>query len=223
MRLRSVLLALLPCFVSLAVADQRMFVSTYDWFTPGRHERETEITYDMLRDHTGFAQLEFEYGVTDRWLIAPYILFSSEGGREKFAGLQLEQRYRFGDFHYGRLLPAVYFEVHKENTSPYELEGKLIETYMPNANWIVSGNLILEHRLETGARAEVGYSIGVSRIYRTFNIGFEAKGNFLDNEHLIGPTVGFNINPSSKLLFGAGLAVGHDTVSRLRVLFEKEF
>jgi hypothetical protein len=218
-----VLLSLLCAAATAASAHERYFVFTYDWFTPARYERELEFAYDHFRDGGAFGQLELEYGLTDRWVVAPYILFSHDHGKSKFAGWKLEQRYRFGESGFNKLMPAVYLEVQKENGEPYELEAKLIGSFMPNANWIASGNLIVERKLETGSRAEVGYSAGVARIYPTCTIGIEAKGNFLENQHFFGPTAGFRIGPGSKMLIGAGLGFGKDTQSRVRILLEKEF
>lgn len=213
----------LLALTAIALSDQRYFIQTYDWNTPSRFEREIEFTYDHFRDGTGFGQLELEYGVTDRWMVAPYILFEHDGGKAKIAGFQLEQRYRFGDFHYGRVLPAIYFEVHKDNHESFELEGKLIGSYQPNADWIASGNLIMEQHIEKGAKHELGYAAGVSRIYSNFNVGLETKGNFLENEHIFGPTVGFIVGDRTKLSLGAFHSFGKGDASSVRLLFEKEF
>lgn len=204
-------------------ADQRYFTFTYDWNTPSKFEREFEVTYDHFRNGTGFGQLEFEYGVSDRWMVAPYILFDQDHGKSQIAGFQLEQRYRFGDFQYGRVLPAVYFEVHKENHSSYELEGKLIGSYMPNGDWIASGNFIVEQHVETGAKTEIEYAFGISRIYSNFNVGVETKGSFLENEHILGPCVGFVVGDRMKVSLGAMKSFGKGDVSQVRLLFEKEF
>src|SRR5205085_1293120 len=105
---RTLTVATLAGLAALSFSDQRYFVFTYDWNTPSQFEREIEFTYDHFRDGTGFGQLEFEYGMTDRWLVAPYILFDQNHGKAQVAGFQVEQRYRFGEFRYGRVLPAVY-------------------------------------------------------------------------------------------------------------------
>jgi hypothetical protein len=223
MRFKGLILTALLGATTSAFAHERYFIFTYGWFTPSRFEREFELTYDHFRGGAGFAQVELEYGVSDRWVVAPYALFSQEDGKFKFAGWQLEQRYRFGDFSYGRVLPAVYFEVHKENEEPFELEAKLIGSYMPNARWIASGNLIVERKIESDARTEVGYSVGLARIYKNLSVGVEAKGNFLENQHFFGPAIGFGVGPGSKILLGGGIGFGQDTPARVRVLFEKEF
>lgn len=223
MKLRHAMFAGFVLAAVSAQADERFFAYTYGWFTPAQFERELEFTYDQFRHGDGFGQIEFEYGVTDRWLVAPYLLFSHENGKTELAGWKLEQRYRFGNFAYGKLLPAVYFEVQRENGEPTELEGKLIGSYMPNRDWIASGNFIIEKKLETGAREEIGYSVGAARIFRTYSLGLEAKGNFLENEHIFGPTVGLRIGPGSKVLIAPALGYGKATESRVRILFEHEF
>lgn len=223
MKLRYAIFAGLTLGAATARADERFLAYTYGWFTPAHFERELELTYDHFGHGRAFGQIEFEYGATDRWVVAPYLLFSHENGKTELAGWKLEQRYRFGKFAYGKLLPAIYFEVQRENGEPTELEGKLILSTMPNRDWIASGNLIVEKKLETGAREEIGYSVGAARIFRTYSLGVEAKGNFLENEHSVGPTVGLRIGPGSKVLIAPALGYGKATESRVRLLFEHEF
>jgi hypothetical protein len=223
MNCRLILATGLAAMSALAAAHERFFVFTYDWFTPARFEREFEFTYDHFQSGNGFGQIEFEYGVTDRWVVAPYLLVEHKNGKAKLAGWQLEQRYRLGEFAYGKVLPAVYFEVHKESHKAYELEGKLIGSYMPNSKWIASGNFIVEQKIESGARMEFGYAAGIARIFPKWSVGLEAKGNFLANEHIFGPTVGLNLGLGTKLNIGVGQSFGRAAESRVRVLFEKEF
>jgi hypothetical protein len=211
-------------FVSaVAQAHERYFVYTYDWFTPFKFEKEVELHYTHLRNGDAVGQIEFEYGITDRWVVAPYLIFEKEDGKTKFVGGKLEQRYRFGEFTTGRIMPAVYLEVKKENEEPYEVEGKLIGTYMPNRNWIASANLIAEKEIESGSETEFGYSMGVARIFAKHQIGFEAFGDFSENRHFVGPTVGFRFDKGVKFLVTGALNYTGGGQSQIRLLLEKEF
>jgi hypothetical protein len=208
---------------TLAQAHERYFVYTYDWFTPTRFEKEIELHYTQYRNGDALGQIEFEYGMTERWAIAPYLLFEKEGDTTKFVGAKLENRYRFGDFALKRILPAAYLEVKKENEEPYEVEAKAIFSYMPSREWIASANLIAEREVESGAETEVGYSFGVSRIFRQNNVGFEAFGDFSENRHFVGPTVGFRMRDGMKFLATGAINYTGGGQSQFRLLFEKEF
>src|SRR5207249_725608 len=147
MRVSIALLAVAAILIAPpAGAHERYFTYTYDWFTPSRGEREVEAWWTQKKGGEAAGQIEFEYGLTDRWLAAPYLLFEREhGGEFKLDGWKLEQRYRFGDLAYHKLLPTVYFEVAKEHGEPYELEAKLITSYLfGRRNSVCSTNLTCE-------------------------------------------------------------------------------
>jgi hypothetical protein len=206
-----------------ALADERHFAFTYDWFTPAKFEREIELTYTGFQGGGFFGTFEFEYGMTDRWVVAPYILFEKEGGKTKFQGFRLEQRYRLGDFAIGKVMPSLYFEVNKENDEAYELEGKLIASYMPTWDWIVSANLIIEQEMKSGEKTEVGYALGVSRRLKEFTLGAEAFGNWKENEHLWGPSIGYRFEKGAKLIGTAGIPYSRGATPQFRLLFGMEF
>lgn len=207
-----------------AAADERYFSYTYDWFTPANFEKEMEFKYTGFKGGGFLGEVEFETGVTDRWMIAPYLIFEKpEGGEARFQGFKLEQRFRFGDFAFGRLLPAAYLEVKKENDEPWEIEGKFIVSYMPDAAWIASANLIAEQAVKSGERSEVGYSLGVTRIFSRFTLGAEAFGNWKENEHFWGPSVGLRLGDRAKLIATAGIPYAGSGTPQFRVLVGKEF
>jgi len=220
---RTLTLLLLSSLATVAFADERFFTYTYDWFTPSKLEKEIELGYTGFRNGGFFGTAEFEYGVTNRWVVAPYVLFEKEGGTTKFQGVRLEQRYRFGDFGFGKIMPAAYLEVQKENDEPWELEGKLILSYMPNDNWIASTNLILEQELKSGEKSELGYSVGIARIFDKFTFGAEAFGNWKANEHFWGPSIGFRAADRMKIIATAGIPISRGGTSQFRILLGKEF
>lgn len=217
-------LAFLGALGSLATAHEHYFTYTYDWYTPFRFEKELELRYTHFEGGAGVAELEFEYGVTDRYVVAPYIVFEHEEGKTKFEGWKLEQRLRFGEFAYGRVLPAIYLEVEKENHEAYELEGKLIGTCVPNRNWVLSGNLIASRELESGHDTEWGYALGAARRLTPDNhVGLEAFGEWMDNHHWVGPTFGFGKPHDIKFLGTAGIPIAGGGPFQFRLMLEKEF
>lgn len=207
-----------------SLAHERYFAYTYDWYTPYRFEREVELHWTQFEGGDSSMQLEFEYGATDRWAIAPYLLFEREGGKTKFEGFKLEQRYRFGEFAYGKLLPAIYLEVEKENDHPYELEGKLIGTYLPNSKWVASGNLIFARSLESGAKTQHEYSLGIAHKFAPQRqLGLEAFGSLDSNEHYLGPTFGFGASYNMKVIGTAAAPIAGGGPFQFRLILEKEF
>jgi hypothetical protein len=216
-------LTLLPA--APARADQRFFARTYDWFTPAKGEKELELWWIQENRGEADAQIEFEYGVTQRWVVAPYLLFKREtGGKFEFEGWKVEQRYRFGDFGYHRLMPAVYFEVKKEKEEPYELEGKLIGTYLWGNGWAWSGNLIFEGELKSGEKTKFGYATGISHpIKDGLRGGVELFGNWTEEEHFFGPTLAYRFNPTTQLVVNGGFRVAGPKGGAVTLLFEKEW
>ena len=74
--------ALLFAATGPAAAHRRNFTFTYDWFTPAKNEKEIEFYWTQSTGGNVDAWLEFEYGVTDRYVVAPYLLTKREhGGR----------------------------------------------------------------------------------------------------------------------------------------------
>jgi hypothetical protein len=211
---------------SSAQAHERYFTYTYDWFTPSRGEKELETWWTQRSGGEADGQIEFEYGITDRWLAAPYLLLQRRhGGEFRLDGWKLEQRYRFGDLAYHKFLPAAYFEVKKEHGDPYELEAKLITSYLfGHRNSVWSTNLIFERELKGGEKLEVGYATGVSLpVKDRLRAGVELFGNWTKNEHFIGPTVGYKFAPDTKLLVTAGFKYRGDEGGAVRLIFEKEW
>lgn len=84
---------------------------------------EVELWWTQHEGGAATGLLEFEFGFTNRWTVSPYLIFEREPGEGvKVRGAKLEQRYRFGDFRVGQILPALYFEVKKEESEDWEVE-----------------------------------------------------------------------------------------------------
>jgi hypothetical protein len=208
-----------------AEAHRRNFTATYDWYTAAKNEKELELWWTQAQGGEADFWLEFEYGVTPRWTVAPYLLTKSEhGGKWEVEGWKLEQRYRFGEFSARRLLPAVYLEVVKEEDEPYELEFKGITSYVSGGR-IWSLNLIAEKELEHHRAVEWGYATGVAR--RPFAsglwLGAEFFGNLTKDEHFGGPVLGYSFSSGDHLLLTGGLGLNHRSAGQIRLLFEREW
>ena len=206
-------------------AHDHYFAYTYDWFTPLQYERELEIQWTQFAGGDFRAQIEYEYGVTDRYVVSPYLLFEHGDGKTKFNGWKVEQRYRFGDRGFRKVLPAIYLEVEKENDEKdYELEGKLIGTYLPSRDWVISGNLIATRKLGSGEKTDVGYSLGAAKkIGFAEHVGFEAFGDWNTNQHYVGPSFGYGKPSSLKVVGTAGIPYAGGGPFQFRLSLEKEF
>lgn len=219
------LLGLATTGVAPAQAHKRDFVYTYQWWTPAPGEKEIEpwMTYQPGPGKWE-GQLEFEWPVTERWVVAPYLLFEQEAGSGfRTTGWKVEQRYRLGEFAEGKLLPALYAEVKKKDGEPHELEGKLLLSRYDGA-LSTAINLIAKQELAGREKLAFGYAGGVSwAAARRLQVGIEASGSLSKNQHFAGPTVGFDPGPTTRILVGAGLGLNHRSPGRVRMIAEYEW
>lgn len=208
---------------SSALADERDFVWTYDWRVPYKGERELEFWLTDFGGGKSDFLIEFEYGVDGHYMFAPYIQIERDGNEFRVNGWKFEQRYAFGGFRYNKLLPAVYFEVKRENNEPFELEGKFIATVVRKDGTSWSGNIIAETKTDGVNGIVWEYATGIMQKhgYR-MSYGIEAFGNITKKRHFIGPTVGMRIKPGQKITAGYGFSSTGDP-GRFRFLFQLEF
>lgn len=215
---------LLLCCCLSASADRRFFAYTYDWFTPAKGEKEIEFGWTQPEGGDSALQLEFEYGLTDQWMIAPYALFEGEGDEFGQKGWKIESRYRFSEFDTGKLLPAIYFEVKKENDEEAEVEAKLITTVMTMRGLVWSANLIAETALQGDRATAWEYSTGVAQLVgRTLRLGFEFKGEIGGRSHKLGPSFSYGLTANQSLIGTALYNYGEAARHEMRVLYEYEF
>jgi len=208
---------------STSFAHLRYFTFTYDWFTPVKGEREIELWWTQREGGKITGLLEFEYGVTDKYVIAPYLIFERDEEETKLIGWKLEQRYAFGEFDFNRLLPAIYFEIEREENE-YKVEAKAIGSFIPSeGDLVISANLIAEKELEGDSKIEWSYAVGIAREFESgLSMGLEFFGDWEKNRHFYNPVAAWKIRPGTKLLATGGLpSNGGDAL--FRVLFEHEF
>lgn len=197
--------------VQPAQAHRRDFPFTYDWNQPARGERELELKSTYVGEENAFVQeVELEFGLTKRFMVAPYLVFEKEGGgRLRYHEFKLESRYQLSPrYQTGRLLSGLYLEYARERSGDDEVEGKLIVSRFDRKGGNLSLNLIAERALARGADFERGYSLGYARpLGRTKH---EARGGFewlqdLKSKRInAGPTLAFA--PNSKLWLVTGYA-----------------
>ncbi|MDP3025857.1 MAG: hypothetical protein Q8O10_10050 [candidate division Zixibacteria bacterium] len=201
-----------------SLADRRSYVWTYEYLTMPKGETELEYYLDFkekeLNDKTTSAwkhQLEIEHGITDRWDLSVYQVFSQENGEAlRYDELKIRTRYRFSESGNWFLDPLIYLEYKKpsEVSSADELEGKLVLAKdISNLNF--AWNLVFEREIRSKAETEVKYAMGLSyQLVPAFKIGLEGKGDLgknRDSKHYLSPAFSF---ASGKLWITLGTAFG---------------
>ena len=218
-----------------AKAHRRDFPATYDWHQPAAGAKEIEMhTRYRGRDDQFRQQIEFEYGITDRWMVAPYLVFRKDSGDDfGFAGWKLQTRYQLGEYKTNRWLSGLYAEYIGEKDGPDAVEGKLILSRFGKNGDNFSFNYIIERELEGGAEFENEYSFGYARSLGSKGLlarhdvrgGFEWLHNLSSGRINAGPVLGFSPSKKTWLLLGVALPVNNrgGNKTELRLLAEYEF
>ncbi len=151
--------------VSPAHADTRDFPFTYEWRQGPKGDREFEVKSTYNGVENSFKQeVEIEYSVSNRLLVAPYVILEKEGDEGyKYRGFKLESRYQLGKFKRDKFLPGLYLEFERERGAGSELEGKLIFSRYGSDGSNLSFNAIASRALENGSEFGTGYSLGYAR------------------------------------------------------------
>lgn len=226
----SMLAVTAPFLAGTAQAHRRDFPYTNDWRQPSKGEKEFEVkTSYRGRDNQVVQQFELEYGVTERFMVAPYVFFAKNTGDKnlRYTGFKLETRYQLGEFKRNAVLPGLYLEYVNEKGGKHELEGKLILSRYSKKDEDFSFNYIVERELENGAEFENKYSLGYARPLGKggTRIGAEWIHNLSSGRINAGPTFGFEPFKDIWVVAGAALPVNSRGGNRteLRFLAEYEF
>ena len=211
-----------------AQSHRRDFPFTYDWYQPVKGEKELELKSRYRgRDASFQQQIEFEYGVSDRLVIAPYVVFERGRGENlRYAEVKLESRYQLGKFKTNRILPSLYLEYARPRSGAGELEGKLILSRFNKKGDNLSLNLIAERELASGAEIEREYSIGYARDLgrKGARIGAEWIHNLTDKRINAGPTIAFSATKDIWLVTGYAFPIsGRGNRGEFRLLLEYEW
>lgn len=211
-----------------AEAHKRDFPVTYDWLQPSKGEKELELheTYSV-KSREAEHQLEFEYGITNRWMVAPYLVYT-QGPDEhlNLSAVKVETRYQLGSYATNKFLPGLYLEYEKPKGEKAEIEGKLILSRYSNNGNDFSLNLVAEHQLESGAHTRYaitgGYSAAVGG--KGIRLGAEAYKDLDSGRVNAGPTLAFAPAPGLWTSIGYSFPVnGHDGEQQANALLEYEF
>lgn len=182
---------------SIAFADRRSYVWTYEYKTVERGEGELESYFTLSTPDAGRLegttsvehQVELEVGMTDRFDFSVYQVFAQAPGEAlKYEGFKLRSRYLIGAKGRHAVDPLVYVEYEgKPDFSEHVLESKLVLAKdLGRLN--IALNLVGEVEIGDEWEAEPAYAVGASyEIGKLLRAGLEAKGS--EAGHYIGPTV----------------------------------
>lgn len=207
------------------MAHSRNFVWTYEWFTTQPDAPEIELWYTAHPDkNKSVEQLELEFGITDRWVVAPYFIYERYDNKNDLKGWKIEQRYRFGNYRKYKILPAAYFEVKKLDGKTPKGELKLLLSYLTD-DMIYALNLVVERNFAPHSATEKAFSFAVGkRVNKKWTIGAEVKGDFTSPSYYAGPTIGYQIARNQRFLVGAQFGLSKASEDKIvRVLYEYEF
>jgi hypothetical protein len=156
-------------------------------------------------------QVEYEYGLTDRWDIAVYQRWQQTNTKDddkfEYTGTKVRTRYRFGEKGMYPLDTLLYLEYIRPDSSnePEILEGKIILA-KDFGRYNVAYNQILKVGINNKGGNENEYACGLSYEYSpSWKVALESTGNFTEDKFYIGPTISW---ASEKFWIGAGVLRG---------------
>lgn len=177
-------LILVLILVGSSWADRRKYTFTYQYYPPTAGESELELYQTTrLSDARWWEyRFEFEHGVTDRWDLAVYQIFSqSENESFHWDAFQIRSIYLLASPGKFVLNPSLYLEYRRELdlSEPNELETKLIlGRDFGRAN--LSLNPVYELKWAPGKpQHEAGLDLGISReLSYALSVGAESLTRF---------------------------------------------
>ncbi len=201
-------------------ADRRSYVWTYEYLTMPKGESELEYYFTTkvadlhkYRDkNTWESQVEYEYGLTDRWDIAVYQRWQQTNTKSEdefaYTGTKLRTRYRFGEKGMYPLDALLYFEYIRPDGSdaPDILEGKIILA-KDFGKFNAAYNQIIKAGINNNGKTENEYAAGIHYEFNpSWKIGLESTGNLTEDKYYIGPTISWA--GSKKFWVGVGALRG---------------
>ncbi len=206
------LVLLVPTVVK---ADRRGYVWTYEYMTmpKGKSEIEYYLTQKTVDFHkysnknTWESQLEYEYGLTDKWDVAVYQKWkqtnTSSEDKFEYGGTKLRTRYRLGEKGMYPLDVLLYLEYIRPDSSkePEILEAKLILA-KDFGKFNVAYNQILKVGINDKGGNENEYACGLNYEFNPrLKVGIESTGNYTEDKYYFGPTISW---ASEKFWVGFG-------------------
>jgi hypothetical protein len=140
-------------------------------------------------------QVEFEYGLTDRWDIGFYQRWqhtnTQADDKFEYTGTKLQTRYRFGEKGTYPLDTLLYLEYIRPDGSdaPEKVEGKLVLA-KDIGNFNIAYNQIIEAGINNNGEIEHEYAGGLNYEFSpALKIGLESTGNLTEGKFYLGPTI----------------------------------
>ena len=229
-----------------AFADLRDYIVNRQYYTPSRGEFEIELYNDLNLaeadnddSYNSKHQIELEYGLTNRWMVAYYEVFTWDRAQDwKRDAYKIETKYRFAESGQWPVDVALYSEYKNPNGSrdarSDSLEAKLIlAKHFGPWHWI--GNWIVERKLNEGDFWEQRYTLGVSyavtprtrlaleikeTLGDTDNFGIHRK----DHKFQLIPGIYTSPRDNMRILFGPAIGLTRATDDlQLKSIVEIEF
>jgi len=190
---------------SNSYADRRSYVWTYEYMTMPKGMAEVEYYLTAAEPDAGKSnintwkhQLEIEYGITTRWDIAMYQVWTQKNTASSstfgYDGFKIRTRYRIGEKGQFFLDPLLYFEYIRDDdlSKPHVGEVKLILA-KDLGDFNVSYNQIVKRNLEEEGETNHEYAAGVNyRFSPFFALGVESKGSYSERKYSVGPTIAWS-------------------------------
>lgn len=190
-------IVILAFFGSVARADQRAYVWTYEYLTLAKDSAEIEfyqtaVTKDRQKDNSSDwqQQVELEYGLTDHLDAALYQVYEQkENDKMKYSGYKYRLRYRFAEKNVLPIDVLLYAEHQEKVDAKNVFEGKLILA-KDIGRLNVAYNQIYKNTYASGDNADHEYAAGVSyEMIPSVRFGVESKGNYRTDKYAAGPTI----------------------------------
>lgn len=186
-----------------ARADRRSYVWTYEYQTvpKGMAELEYYLTTKIADSkntsdkNTWEHQLEYEFGLTDRWDFSIYQMWkhtnTSSEDKFEYTGTKLRTRYRLGEKGMYPLDMLLYLEYIRPDGSgaPEILEGKLVLA-KDIGKWNIAYNQIIKEGINNRGETEHEYAAGACyELSSAWKLGLESTGNLTEERYYLGPTL----------------------------------
>jgi hypothetical protein len=154
-----------------ALAHEREFTLSRDWFLPYQGESEIESRTFVDTTHGEWLQeFEYEYGVTDWFAVEPGVEIAEkpDSSEIEVEAVDLELRFHFMQFEYGKILPAlnVEYEHPSESEEPDRGELKFILSMYNKDGQDISVNFNAGRELEKEKESESELTYGYVRPLR---------------------------------------------------------
>jgi hypothetical protein len=224
-----------------AIAHEREYTLSRDWFLPYKGESEVESrTFWDTRHNNVLQQFEYEYGITDWFAVEPGIAFVREGDEHfQVDAVDVELRFHFWQFAYDRFLPALNVEYeHPRLDEEYDHgEIKLVLSRYGQDGQDYTFNLNGGRELTADGAREAEMTFGYVRPFRNVDasssayfrteprFGVEAVHDFQESFNGLGPLFVYrgteHLNLLASYIFG--LNEREENGDQLRVILEWEF